>query len=82
MSLKLDYYRPHLSTRQYACILDAWVVEIGLDPFDYLTDGHLTAQMPTPVTPNISCHDDSLAQFVSRLVLFRESKLNAYFYAR
>jgi len=28
---------PHLSTRQYARILDSWVSEIGLDPNDYGT---------------------------------------------
>lgn len=28
---------PHLSTRQYARILEAWVAEIGLDPIAYGT---------------------------------------------
>ena len=28
---------PHLSTRQYARIVNAWVVEIGLDPSGYGT---------------------------------------------
>ena len=28
---------PHLGTRQYARILDAWLVEIGLDPTAYGT---------------------------------------------
>jgi site-specific recombinase XerC len=29
--------RPTWATRQYACIVDAWVEEIGLDPADYGT---------------------------------------------
>ena len=28
---------PHLGTRQYARILERWVVELGLDPADYGT---------------------------------------------
>ena len=28
---------PHLSTRQYARIINAWVMEIGLDPTSYGT---------------------------------------------
>lgn len=28
---------PHLGTRQYACIVDSWVKEIGLDPTGYGT---------------------------------------------
>ena len=28
---------PHLSTRQYARIVDGWVIEIGLDPAAYGT---------------------------------------------
>ncbi len=28
---------PHISTRQYARIVESWVLEIGLDPVDYGT---------------------------------------------
>ena len=28
---------PHLSTRQYARIVDSWVVQLGLDPANYGT---------------------------------------------
>ena len=31
------HYSPHLGTRQYARIVEHWVVELGLDPADYGT---------------------------------------------
>jgi hypothetical protein len=37
---------PHLGTRQYARILEGWVVELGLDPADYGTHSNVSRPLP------------------------------------